>query len=120
MTTPDDGRELHLDAWERRATIVNFISSHESDFKPIIACACASALATSTLLTYLAISEFKAWRLTRGRQRDSYVRQLSRAKFKNQGYFWLVNLFCAGTFTVEPSHNNHRLCSVYRLGIVEL
>jgi len=62
-----------------------------------------SALATSTLLTYLAVSDFKAWRANRsGRQRDSYVRQLSRTKFKNQGFFWLVNLFCAGTCPLFP------------------
>jgi hypothetical protein len=63
--------------------------------------AALSAVATSTLLTYLAISDFKAWRANRsGTKRDSYVRQLSRTKFKNQGYFWLVNLFCAGTLSI--------------------
>ena len=90
-------------------------------FQPIIACASFSALATSALLTYLAISDFKAWRLSKtGRKRDSYVRQLSRAKFKNQGYFWLVNLFFAGNFPMETSHVDPRLCSVYRMGTLEL
>lgn len=101
MSEVDDGRVAHFTPWQRRATIVKSLIMNLT-LQPIIACAVASAIATSTLLTYLAITDFKAWRLSRkGRRRDSYVRQLSRAKFKNQGYFWLVNLFCAGTFTME-------------------
>ena len=102
----DDGRVDELNSFQRKATIVPPACNSKSNlFQPIIATASASALTTSALLIYLAISDFKAWRLSKtGRKRDSYFRQLSRAKFKNQGYFWLVNLFFAG---IEPNLQPH-------------
>lgn len=60
--------------------------------------AALSALCVFSLLCYLGYSEFRTWRARKvGRVRDHYARQIKAAQFKNQGYIWLVNLFCAGT-----------------------
>lgn len=49
-------------------------------------------------MSYLAYTNYTEWRRFKGRNRDSldHPRQY-RQRYKNQGYFWLVNLFVAGT-----------------------
>jgi hypothetical protein len=103
-TVYHDGRIAHLSSFAYHATIVRFLF-HSTGLinQPVIVCAAFSAIAVFALLCYLAYTDFKTWQLYKnGRVRDHYSRQLSKAKFKNQGYIWLVNLFCAGTLPPPP------------------